>query len=199
MGRFRKKFCLSVSVYLFVPEKKAGGWGNVFVNTPLKFIGLFWKFWKNQSSLKGQFHKSVKHSLKIPRPKNGTLKLCGFFVDYPCKFNALSNSIQEFPHPITSNRSHFHVFKPIVWVSYWNYLIQKGVWAMTSSEWELHVAGTFLTTFKHLKGVSTFLLILDKKQLTYKVSKGRRIAKAGVVGLDNLSSNLRIIILCLIT
>ena len=49
-----------------------------------------------------------------------------------------------------------------------------------------------------LKGVSTFLLILDKKtRLTYKISKERRIAIASVVGLDNLSSNLQIIILLL--
>ena len=70
---------------------------------------------------------------------------------------------------------------------------------MTSSEWELYVAAKLLTNFKHLKGVSTFLLILDKKQLTYKISKERRIAIASVVGLDNLTSNLRITILRLIT
>ena len=66
---------------------------------------------------------------------------------------------------------------------------------MTSSEWELYVAAMLLTNFKHLKGVSTFLLILDKKQLTYKISKERRIAIASVVELDNLSSYLQIIIL----
>ena len=65
---------------------------------------------------------------------------------------------------------------------------------MTSSEWELYVAAMLLTNFKHLKGVSTFLLILDKKQLTYKISKERRIAIASVVELDNLSSYLQIII-----
>ena len=56
-----------------------------------------------------------------------------------------------------------------------------------------------LTNVKHLKGVSTFLPILDRKRFTYKISKERRIAIASVVGLDNLSSNLRIIILRLIT
>ena len=56
-----------------------------------------------------------------------------------------------------------------------------------------------LTNFKHLKGVSTFLLILDKKKLTYKISKEIRIAIVSVVGLDNLSSNLWIVILRLIT
>ena len=61
------------------------------------------------------------------------------------------------------------------------------------------MAAKLLTNFKHLKGVSTFLLILDKKQLTYKISKERRVAIASVVGLDDLSSNLRIIILPLIT
>ena len=70
---------------------------------------------------------------------------------------------------------------------------------MTSSEWELYVAAMLLTNFKHLKGVSTFLLILDKKQLTYKISKERRIAIASVVELDNLSSYLQIIILRLTT
>ena len=61
------------------------------------------------------------------------------------------------------------------------------------------MAAKLLTNFKHLKGVSTLLLILDKKQLTYKISKETRIAIASVVGLDNLSSNLQIIILRLIT
>ena len=42
---------------------------------------------------------------------------------------------------------------------------------------------------KHLKRVSTFLLILDRKRLTYEISKERRLAIASVVGLDNLSSN----------
>ena len=56
-----------------------------------------------------------------------------------------------------------------------------------------------LKNLNHLKGVSTFLLILDKKQLIYKISKERRIAIASVVGLDKLSSDLQIIILPLIT
>ena len=43
-----------------------------------------------------------------------------------------------------------------------------------------------LTNFKHLKGVSTCLLILDRKRLTYKISKQIRIAIASIVGLDNL-------------
>ena len=38
-----------------------------------------------------------------------------------------------------------------------------------------------------------------KKQLTYKTSKERNIAIASVVELDNMSSNLRIIMLSLIT
>ena len=59
----------------------------------------------------------------------------------------------------------------------------------------MYVAAKLLTNFKHLKGASTFIPILDKKQLTCKISKERRIAIASVVGLDNLSSNLRIIIL----
>ena len=82
---------------------------------------------------------------------------------------------------------------------HWNRLIQKDVWATTSSEWELYVAVKLLTNFKHLNGVSTFLFILDKKQPTYKISMERRIAIASVVGLDNLTSNLWIIILRLMT
>ena len=38
---------------------------------------------------------------------------------------------------------------------------------MTISEWELYVAAKLLTNFKHLKGVSTFLLILEKKKEAY--------------------------------
>ena len=123
-------------------------------------------------------------------------------------FIALANSTPFLIHStkfhmvyLTSTHSHFHVFKPIVWVFlfYWNSLIQKNSWAMTSSEWKLYVAAKLLTNFKHLKGVSTFLLILDKKHLTYKISNERRVAIASVVGLDNLSLNLWIIILRSIT
>ena len=51
---------------------------------------------------------------------------------------------------------------------------------MTSSE--LYEAAKLLTNFKHLKGGNTFPLILDKKQLAYKVSKERKIAIDSVVG-----------------
>ena len=61
---------------------------------------------------------------------------------------------------------------------------------MMSNELELHVAAKLLTNFKHLKGFSTFLLILDKKQLTHKISKERRTTTASAVGVDNLISNL---------
>ena len=61
---------------------------------------------------------------------------------------------------------------------------------MTSSEWELRVAANLLTNLKHLKRVSIFLLILDKKAAYYKISKERIIVIASVVGLDNLISNL---------
>ena len=49
------------------------------------------------------------------------------------------------------------------------------------------MSAKLLKNFRYLKGVSTFLLILDKKQF--------RIVIASVVGFDNLSSNLRIILL----
>ena len=55
-----------------------------------------------------------------------------------------------------------------------------------------------LNKFQTFEG-SFSLLILDKKQLTCKISNERRVVMASVVGLDNLSSNLRIIILRLIT
>ena len=57
------------------------------------------------------------------------------------------------------------------------------------------MSARLLKNFRYLKGVSTFLLILDKKQFTYKISKERRIAIANVVGFDNLSTNLRMILL----
>ena len=82
---------------------------------------------------------------------------------------------------------------------YWNSLIQKDVWIMKNSEWELYVAAKLFTNFKHLKGVITFLLILDKKQLTCKISKERKMAIFSVAGSDNLSSNLWIITLRSIT
>ena len=63
---------------------------------------------------------------------------------------------------------------------------------------ELHVAAKLLTNFKHSKGVTTFLLILEKKQLSCKISKERRIVAASVERLDNLSSDLWIIILSFI-
>ena len=68
-----------------------------------------------------------------------------------------------------------------------------------SSEWRLYVAAKLLIIFKHLKVVSPFLLILEKRQFTYKILKENRVAIASVVGLDNLRSNLQIILLCLIT
>ena len=58
-----------LSVCQFQKEKKQGSWGNAFVNTPLKFLDLSWKFWKNQSSLQVWFHKSVK-TLANTKAKN---------------------------------------------------------------------------------------------------------------------------------
>ena len=61
---------------------------------------------------------------------------------------------------------------------------------MMSGKWELYVAAKLSTNFKHLKGVSTFLPILEKnteRQLTYKISKERKIAIASLVVLHNLS------------
>ena len=114
-----------------------------------------------------------------PKVKKGTPKLCGFFVDY------------QRPFLLTPGNSTCCNFQPQLFPCfqtcfYWTSVIQKDVCAMTSFEQELHVAAQLLTNFKHLKRVSTFLLILDKKQLTYKISKERRIAIASVVGLDNL-------------
>ena len=39
-------------------KNKQGGWGNAFVNTPMKFLGLPWKFWKNRRSLQVWIHKA---------------------------------------------------------------------------------------------------------------------------------------------
>ena len=46
--------------------------------------------------IKSVIHKSVLHPLKIPRPNKGTTKLCGFFVDHPCKFSSFLNSLSKF-------------------------------------------------------------------------------------------------------
>ena len=48
--------------------------------------------------------------LENTKAKKGDPKLCGFLLI----IHALSNSFQEIPHAITSTRSQFHVFKPIV-------------------------------------------------------------------------------------
>ena len=61
------------------------------------------------------------------------------------------------------------------------------------------MAAKLLRNFKHLKGVNIFLLILDIKTAYLEDFKEKRIAIPSLVGLDNLSSNLRIIKLGLIT
>ena len=140
----RRSVCLSVCLCCFRKKtNKQGGWGNAFVNTPLNFLGLPWNFWKNRSSLQVWPIKVCN----TPRLNTGTPKLCGFFVDNPWKSYALSNPFQE-------NMLEFF---------YWNSMIQRYIWAMTSSKWELLVATKLLSNFKHLKGVSNFLLIFDKK------------------------------------
>ena len=57
------------------------------------------------------------------------------------------------------------------------------------------MSAKLLTNFKHLKGISTFLPILEKKATSYKTLKKVRAAIASAVGLVYLSSNLQIIIL----
>ena len=57
-----------------------------------------------------------------------------------------------------------------------------------------------LNKFQTFEGSQSFSPDLrEKKQFTYKISKERRIAIASIVGLENLKSNVRIIILRLIT
>ena len=137
-----------LSVYLSVyavsgKKNKQGGWGNAFGNTPLNFLGLTLNFGKNRSSLKVWSIK-VCNTLGL---NTGTPKLCDFFVDNPWKSYALSNSFQE-------NMLEFF---------YWNSMIQKYIWAMTSSKWELLVATKLLPNFKHLKESVIFSWSLIKK------------------------------------
>ena len=101
--------------------------------------------------------------------KRGLLNYVAFLLI----IHKLSNLLQEIPHTITSTRSNFHIFKPIVWAFLWTSLIQKKVWDMTSSDWELYAAVNLLTNFKHLKGVTTFLLLLDKNSLLWDF-KGKK-------------------------
>ena len=70
---------------------------------------------------------------------------------------------------------------------------------MIGSTLELYVAAKYLTILKHLKEVSTLFLILEERQLNYKISKESRVAISSVMGLDNLGSDSRIIILRFIT
>ena len=57
------------------------------------------------------------------------------------------------------------------------------------------MAVKFLTNFKYLKEVRTFLFILEKKTASYNILQEVRVAIASVVELVYLSSNLQIIIL----
>ena len=66
---------LSVYQWSVSEKKKQGGWGSVFKNTRLKFLGFSWKFWKNQRSMQVWFHKTFITTLEIPRPKKATPKL----------------------------------------------------------------------------------------------------------------------------
>ena len=63
-----------------------------------------------------------------------------------------------------------------------------------SSGWELYVAAKLSINFKHLKVVSTFLILLEEKTASYKLLKEIR-SYTNVVGLVYVSSNLKIIIL----
>ena len=56
----------------------------------------------------------------------------------------------------------------------------------------MDLAAKLLTNFKHLKGVSIFLL--RKIQFTYKISNKIRVAITGAVELVDLSLDLQIII-----
>ena len=64
-----------------------------------------------------------------------------------------------------------------------------------SNRWELYKAAKLLTNFKQVKGVRTFVLILEEKTASYKILKEIRAAIGSVVELIYLSSNLQIIIL----
>ena len=121
------------------------------------------------------------------------------FVDHLCKSQTSCNSLQEVPHIITSIRSQSHVFKPIVWGFFTGIVWFRrmlGLWWVVN---ENCMWPKLFKKFKRLKASFTFLLILEKKAAYYKISRERRIARASVVGLDELSSNLWIIILHLIT
>ena len=64
-----------------------------------------------------------------------------------------------------------------------------------SSEWELDVATKLSTNFKDLY----FSSDLREQGSLLGISSKNRVTIASVVGLDHLSSNLQVIILCLIT
>ena len=92
-----------LSVYQWsVPEKKQV---ELLVKHLCKYSPeVSWfalEIWKNRRSWQMWVHKSVLDSLKIPRPKKRTSKLCVFYVDHPCKFHAFPNSLQEIPHELS--------------------------------------------------------------------------------------------------
>ena len=74
-----------LSVYQWsVPDiNKQSGWGNAFVNTPLKFLSLSWKFWKNRKSDCFKFLENLKAKI------NWIPKLCCSFLIHFRKFYML--------------------------------------------------------------------------------------------------------------
>ena len=144
------------------PKKQAGWLRKCLRKYSNEVSGFVWKFWKNRRSLQVWIHKAYNTHWRYQGQKRLPLNQVAFLLI----IHKLSSSPQKIPHAVSSTRSQFHIFKPIDWVFYWNSLIQKDVWAMASSEWDLYVAAKLLTYFKRLKGVSTFLLILGKKQLS---------------------------------
>ena len=99
---------ISVSVYQFLcSREKQAGWLRKYLCKNVTEVSRF----VLEILGKSKFIASVQHPLKIPRPKNGTLSYVAFLLIT----HALSNSLQEIPYAITSNRSYFHVLKPMYW------------------------------------------------------------------------------------
>ena len=145
-----------LSVYQWsIPEK------NKQSRSPQTFLCLSRKFWKNRRSQQVWFHKRVLHPLKIPKPKKRTPKLCGFFVDNPCKFDIFSNLLQEI-------QQNFCL----------GFLLEKSNLerCLGYYEWWMRTAcgSKAFKNLKNLKRFSTFLLILEKKTAYLQDFQGKK-------------------------
>ena len=109
----------------------------------------------------------MKKCYEIPVPKKRTpRRSCSFLLVTTRNFTP-GNSTSYFDLQATA------FLQPHCFGFFWNSQIYRDPCTLMSRE--LNVAAELLTNFELLKGVSTFLLFCEKRQLTYKYLKKSRV------------------------